>query len=214
MSLSRSELLQQLEDMRREKSTGTMLVTTKNQRCASITLSNGEIVAATYGTTFGLEALKALSENEFLSSSLKKNYNLRFPMAEIDDPQAAHRVLETGDFKFSPAAPAAAAEFRPEPAVSAPVPKPPARTEPAAANNPATPVISKAILVTVEALANDILGKPRGSELLQEALVQIDDDMEEKYALQLLLVLMMEQIEQAETANRFAQQITKTLNMK
>jgi hypothetical protein len=50
--------------------------------------------------------------------------------------------------------------------------------------------------------------------VFQEALSQIDDDLEEKYALQLLLVLIIEQIEDAATADRFAQQITKTLNIK
>jgi hypothetical protein len=214
MSLSRSELLQQLENIRQEKSTGTMLVTTQNQRCASITLSNGEIVAATFGTSFGLEALKALTTSEFLSSTMKKNYNLRFPMAEIEDPQAAHRILETGDFKFSPPQPKAATEPVPAPVNSSPPSKQAAEYKPAATENPARPLINKAILATIEALTNDILSKPRGSEVFREALSQIDDDLEEKYALQLLLVLIIEQIEDAATADRFAQQITKTLNIK
>jgi hypothetical protein len=199
MPLSRVELLQQLENIRLEKNSGTMLTTTQNKRCASITLSDGEIVAATYGTLFGLEALKALTDTEFLSSTFKKNHMLRVPIAEISDPQQAHHLLEAHGFKFSPPVPAPA-----EPAGSGQVkPREPAPSAYQAPVTSAPVVINKAMLATIEAVANDVLKKPRGSEVFHEALSQLDDELEEADARQLLLVLMIDQIEDGQAAERF-----------
>ena len=73
--------------------------------------------------------------------------------------------------------------------------------------------VERSAFKTVGNIAREVLGTERGLAIFQTALDQLDEELEDENALQLLLVLMIDQIEEPDASDRFITKVTKALDI-